>query len=139
MLFVFLFFFVNDTATTEIYTYRHTLSLHDALPISPMSIGPTSGARPPRCWAARGLPATAAASKNSSMERPSTPPIPRHISPAWRSSGSDEQGQMSKESSMASPSPSKKDRKSVVSGKSVSVRVDLGGRGIHKKKKKKTN
>src|SRR3546814_11566932 len=31
-----------------------------------------------------------------------------------------------------------RDRKSVVSGKSVSVRVDLGGRGIIKKKKKKT-
>src|SRR3546814_16160814 len=29
-LFEFLF---NDTATTEIYTYLHTLSLHDALPI----------------------------------------------------------------------------------------------------------
>src|SRR2546429_4669759 len=29
-LFIFLFFFFNDTATTEIYT----LSLHDALPIS---------------------------------------------------------------------------------------------------------
>src|SRR3546814_10139402 len=28
------FFFFNDTATTEIYTYCHTLSLHDALPIS---------------------------------------------------------------------------------------------------------
>src|SRR3546814_14543734 len=28
-----LLFFFNDTATTEIYTYRHTLSLHDALPI----------------------------------------------------------------------------------------------------------
>src|SRR3546814_12899343 len=28
------FFFCNDTATTEIYTYCHTLSLHDALPIS---------------------------------------------------------------------------------------------------------
>src|SRR3546814_13356761 len=28
--------FVNDTATTEIYTYLHTLSLHDALPISKM-------------------------------------------------------------------------------------------------------
>src|SRR3546814_12644294 len=27
------FFFFNDTATTEIYTYVHTLSLHDALPI----------------------------------------------------------------------------------------------------------
>src|SRR3546814_18312383 len=30
----FLFFFFNDTATTEIYTDWHTLSLHDALPIS---------------------------------------------------------------------------------------------------------
>src|SRR2546427_686483 len=30
VLFIFLFFFFNDTATTEIYT----LSLHDALPIS---------------------------------------------------------------------------------------------------------
>src|SRR5213075_3214804 len=30
--FEFVFFF-NDTATTEIYTTRHTLSLHDALPI----------------------------------------------------------------------------------------------------------
>src|SRR3546814_4748255 len=27
-------FFFNDTATTEIYTYGHTLSLHGALPIS---------------------------------------------------------------------------------------------------------
>src|SRR3546814_13507415 len=27
-------FFFNDTATTEIYTYCHTPSLHDALPIS---------------------------------------------------------------------------------------------------------
>src|SRR3546814_3930178 len=30
---VFIFFFFTDTATTEIYTYLHTLSLHDALPI----------------------------------------------------------------------------------------------------------
>src|SRR3546814_20559594 len=28
-----MFFFFNDTSTTEIYTYLHTLSLHDALPI----------------------------------------------------------------------------------------------------------
>src|SRR3546814_12219528 len=27
-------FVFNDTAATEIYTYGHTLSLHDALPIS---------------------------------------------------------------------------------------------------------
>src|SRR3546814_13970463 len=26
-------FFINDTATTEIYTYCHTLALHYALPI----------------------------------------------------------------------------------------------------------
>src|SRR3546814_18179076 len=30
----YLVFFVNDTATNEIYTYCHTLALHDALPIS---------------------------------------------------------------------------------------------------------
>src|SRR3546814_18351124 len=29
-----IFCFFHDTATTEIYTYLHTLSLHDALPIS---------------------------------------------------------------------------------------------------------
>src|SRR6059058_358497 len=33
MFFFFFFFFFNDTATTEIYTSLHTLSLHDALPI----------------------------------------------------------------------------------------------------------
>src|SRR5216117_4498827 len=32
--FFFFFFFFNDTATTEIYTRKDTLSLHDALPIS---------------------------------------------------------------------------------------------------------
>src|SRR5213075_3593879 len=34
LFFCFFCFFFNDTATTEIYTTRHTLSLHDALPIS---------------------------------------------------------------------------------------------------------
>src|SRR2546422_4545768 len=44
----FFFFFFNDTATTEIYT----LSLHDALPISPRS-----GGRPLRpCRSARPRP-----------------------------------------------------------------------------------
>src|SRR3546814_13391782 len=32
-----LLFFFNDTATTEIYPYLHTLSLHDALPISALA------------------------------------------------------------------------------------------------------
>src|SRR3546814_13699108 len=34
------FFFFNDTATPEIYTYSHTLSLHDALPIFTVSATP---------------------------------------------------------------------------------------------------
>src|SRR3546814_4582303 len=33
------FFLFNDTATTEIYTYGHTRSLHDARPISGASKG----------------------------------------------------------------------------------------------------
>src|SRR5216117_4626810 len=36
------FFFFNDTATTENYTRKDTLSLHDALPISPPSSPPPS-------------------------------------------------------------------------------------------------
>src|SRR3712207_7233220 len=41
---LFLFFFFNDTATTEIYT----LSLHDALPISPRRPGTGPRLRGPR-------------------------------------------------------------------------------------------
>src|SRR2546422_10078641 len=44
---VYLFFFFNDTATTEIYT----LSLHDALPISSMGFGENAGT--PRARTAR--------------------------------------------------------------------------------------
>src|SRR5256885_17187731 len=50
---VFIFFFFNDTATTEIYT----LSLHDALPISSSTVRhaacrvPSSTAPSARMWA----------------------------------------------------------------------------------------
>src|SRR5881396_4446449 len=37
------FFFFNDTATTEIYTVRNTLSLHDALPISSVGVVTRAG------------------------------------------------------------------------------------------------
>src|SRR3712207_9204023 len=50
------FFFFNDTATTEIYT----LSLHDALPISPQ----TPGSAPPRL-ASTGVPQAIASSADS--------------------------------------------------------------------------
>src|SRR3546814_10384568 len=38
----------NDTATTEIYTYCHTLSLHDALPIVLIAVEIDDQARHPR-------------------------------------------------------------------------------------------
>src|SRR5258708_26884922 len=49
----FLFFFFNDTATTEIYT----LSLHDALPISGGHAARGGGGRPGACRAVRASPA----------------------------------------------------------------------------------
>src|SRR5438874_8413363 len=62
MLLTILFFFFNDTATTEIYT----LSLHDALPISsgirPVVVEMAMGAQ------ARGLPVIAIVSKAHSEE-----------------------------------------------------------------------
>src|SRR6266704_6498364 len=57
---LFLYFFFNDTATTEIYT----LSLHDALPISP-----------PRCttgsaiaWCSRSRPAARSEEHTSELQ-----------------------------------------------------------------------
>src|SRR5881392_4503881 len=47
------FFFFNDTATTEIYTTHNTLSLHDALPISPTRSPCTGTPNRPRPRAAR--------------------------------------------------------------------------------------
>src|SRR3546814_19831044 len=97
--------FVNDTATTEIYTYLHTLSLHDALPISLGTLRRSKRApTPPVC-----------ASSGNALERPAAPT-------PW----SDR---------IRFASPICQDRKSGVKGKSVRVRVDLGGRGIMKKKK----
>src|SRR3546814_3398826 len=42
-----LYFFFKDTATTEIYTYGHTLSLHDALPIYSSEIANRACKSPP--------------------------------------------------------------------------------------------
>src|SRR2546427_5277664 len=47
-----LFFFFNDTATTEIYT----LSLHDALPISSRRYGPWGASSTPSPWSTTPTP-----------------------------------------------------------------------------------
>src|SRR3546814_6969746 len=52
-------FFFNETATTEIYTYGHTLSLHDALPIS-TSFSPARRSRSSAVRPARILPSRTA-------------------------------------------------------------------------------
>src|SRR3546814_19945031 len=48
--FIFYCFFFNATATTESYTYLHTLSLHDALPIFSQCDHPRSLARSGVRW-----------------------------------------------------------------------------------------
>src|SRR2546430_13400330 len=58
---LFLFFFFNDTATTEIYT----LSLHDALPISAPSRTSGSISRPVRYGMARLIEAEIAAAREA--------------------------------------------------------------------------
>src|SRR5256885_7134508 len=57
MLFIYCFFFFNDTATTEIYT----LSLHDALPILSQPISSTSSGIWPTDWQASRSSGTPAA------------------------------------------------------------------------------
>src|SRR3546814_17456302 len=62
------FFFFTDTATHEIYTYRHTLSLHDALPICHRPAATLREQGPCR-HARAGVPPLAAASLRPSVLR----------------------------------------------------------------------
>src|SRR3546814_5929294 len=61
----FMFFFFNDTATTEIYTNLHTLSLHGALPISLAAAITSSSRIEPPGWMTQVAPASTAASRPS--------------------------------------------------------------------------
>src|SRR3546814_6201445 len=66
------FFFFNDTATTEIYTYGHTLSLHDALPIC--SAAPTApGSRCRRSHSCSATPPRRSTRTSILPIRPSAP------------------------------------------------------------------
>src|SRR6056297_3947540 len=60
-------FFFNDPATTEIYTYRHTLSLHDALPICSGGLGRISS------WVTEAAPCRWAVPRQSAPVSP--PPM----------------------------------------------------------------
>src|SRR5258708_29524096 len=69
-----LFFFFNDTATTEIYT----LSLHDALPISPLTLRFAPWGPRPRCRLEDGR-ALLSASSRRSEEHTSELQSPDHL------------------------------------------------------------
>src|SRR2546425_5196800 len=70
---VFFFFFFNDTATTEIYT----LSLHDALPISPSFPGLPPASSPVQLWRCAGFikPATSLAQETAKCPEPLCPTL----------------------------------------------------------------
>src|SRR2546429_9815341 len=61
----FVFFFFNDTATTEIYT----LSLHDALPISLSEITPEQACAHPNFSMGRKISVDSATMMNKALER----------------------------------------------------------------------
>src|SRR2546427_8906148 len=65
---LFFLFFFNDTATTEIYT----LSLHDALPISPTNTFPPPGAHARRSWYRRRTANRAPESPRATRSSPRT-------------------------------------------------------------------
>src|SRR3546814_2472033 len=81
---MFLFFFFNVTATTEIYPYCPTLSLHDALPLSRPVRCP---GRTPSIWRADpSATAPAPSPPRSAPVRRAGRSAPRHCpSSLWRS------------------------------------------------------
>src|SRR3546814_13549019 len=71
------FFFFNDTATTEIYTYGHTLSLHDALPISRDCCPPPPAATCRPSW--KRFPPPSAIRSGRSPRSSAAPRFPRSL------------------------------------------------------------
>src|SRR3546814_3150284 len=66
-----IFFFFNETSTTEFYTYWHTLSLHDALPICSRAARWCRSRRWRSCTAAAASSASPSSSRRRSEEHTS--------------------------------------------------------------------
>src|SRR3546814_17259387 len=145
MLYLFhhLLFFLNGTATTEIYTYLNTLSLHDALPISRSG---DMGALGALLAADVGMWSDGGGKRPAAMEPvlgyDIVLKLHRSLAVLFGKYGSTLvhtgminglPGFVTREADgeMQTTEPDiEEDRKSVLKGKSVSVRVDLGGRRI---------
>src|SRR3546814_19406664 len=76
------YFFFRDVATTEIYTYCHTLSLHDALPISSWSCSVRKRCRRRSPASARSPPTPPAPTASRSTSRPASTPSPASSPPS---------------------------------------------------------
>src|SRR3546814_17245969 len=81
-------FFFNDQATTEIYTYIHTLALHDALPFSHRRALPTGG----RCGGRRAIPAARRSPMPVRNRRRGCAREPRRTAPPTRPEVPDRRG-----------------------------------------------
>src|SRR3546814_15020950 len=140
-------FFCNVTATTEIYTYGHTLALHDALPISAAVMGQVAdevfaierheelASLAKRRMESLGYDNVTIIHGDGTKGLPASAPFDAIIAAA---SGPDVPKELTRQLTIGGRLVMPVgDRKSVVEGKSVSVRVDLGGRRIIKKKKQK--
>src|SRR3546814_14828014 len=131
------YFVFQATATTENYTYGHTLSLHAALPISAIISCP----RHPRAVSARTPTTNARQSRRADASVGRSGParsLPRGHRHSDTAPGRGRWHHPPHEAPPRQPArrASGAERKSVVSGKSESVRVDPGGRRIIQKKKK---
>src|SRR3546814_20013933 len=72
--------FFNDTASTEIYTYLHTLSLNDALPIHPLLVDPGVAGSFSQCGGLAGSAHPGAGRKTDRFRDPN-PARPRELPP----------------------------------------------------------
>src|SRR3546814_15825120 len=125
-------FVCKATAPTEIYTSRTTLPLHDALPICPLAA--TFSQRIPPLQAVFGAATPLSGDRPyASADRSKDTQIAGFGQIDWRAT---EQLTLTLGGRVAR-TKFYLDRKSVVQGKSVSVRVDLGGRRTLKKKRTK--
>src|SRR3546814_16728628 len=127
-----------NTATTAIYTYRHTLSLHDALPISSArDVGGCEGA-PTRLTCRPQMDAAFTAGSNPARRRRAKPPELRQSCDfRYALSSKIATGEKSDPRNCWNKPWPKEDRKSVVTGTSVSVCVDLGASSNTKTNNKK--
>src|SRR3546814_11281390 len=131
---VFVFFF-KYTATTDIYTDGHTLSLHDALPVfveapAPRLAGQVELGECPDVLDVRQRALVHEAGRAHRFWR-------RFARRGQRHDHVQVSGRQRLRGLRGALDLPRTDRKRVVSGKSVSVRVDFGGCRINKKKNNK--